>query len=89
MNILAEISAFTIVMIFVGIILLVLLIIMAQFIGLYVRAAVSGAHVGFVDLFGMRLRRVNAMAIVNARIQATRAGLAVSREAERAAQDHD
>jgi uncharacterized protein YqfA (UPF0365 family) len=82
MNILAEegsgLSGWTIAMIFLGIVLLVLLIIMAQFIGLYVRAMVSGAHVGFLDLLGMRLRRVNANAIVNARIQATRAGLAVT-----------
>jgi uncharacterized protein YqfA (UPF0365 family) len=51
---------------------------MGQFIGLYVRATVSGAHVGFMDLLGMRLRKVNAMAIVNSRIQASRAGLQVS-----------
>src|SRR3954471_14044369 len=67
-----------IVLVFVLIVLLVILAIMGQFIGLYVRAAVSGAHVGFMDLLGMRLRKVNAMAIVNARIQATRAGLRVS-----------
>ena len=35
------------------IVLLVLLAIMGQFIGLYVRATVSGAHVGFMDLLGM------------------------------------
>src|SRR3954453_618665 len=60
------------------IVLLVLLAIMGQFIGLYVRATVSGAHVGFMDLLGMRLRKVNAMAIVNSRIQASRAGLRVT-----------
>jgi uncharacterized protein YqfA (UPF0365 family) len=60
------------------IVLLVLLAIMGQFIGLYVRATVSGAHVGFMDLLGMRLRKVNAMAIVNSRIQASRAGLQVT-----------
>jgi uncharacterized protein YqfA (UPF0365 family) len=64
--------------VFVLIVLLVLLAIMGQFIGLYVRATVSGAHVGFMDLLGMRLRKVNAMAIVNSRIQASRAGLQVS-----------
>jgi uncharacterized protein YqfA (UPF0365 family) len=64
--------------IFVLIVLLVLLAIMGQFIGLYVRATVSGAHVGFMDLLGMRLRKVNAMAIVNSRIQASRAGLRVT-----------
>src|SRR3954466_7469048 len=60
------------------IVLLVLLAIMGQFIGLYVRATVSGAHVGFMDLLGMRLRKVHAMAIVNSRIQASRAGLRVT-----------
>ncbi len=59
-------------------VLVVVFAVMFQFIGLYVRAMVSGAHVGFVDLIGMRLRKVNATAIVNSRIQATRAGLNVS-----------
>jgi uncharacterized protein YqfA (UPF0365 family) len=66
---------------FIGIALMVLLVIFVvlyQFIGLYIRATVSGAKVGFVDLLGMRLRKVNALAIVSARIQASRAGLNVS-----------
>jgi len=66
---------------FIGIMLLVLLVVFVvlyQFIGLYIRATVSGAKVGFVDLLGMRLRKVNALAIVSARIQASRAGLNVS-----------
>src|SRR5687768_14134275 len=67
-----------IVPVFIGIVLLVIIMVMAQFIGLYVRAMVSGASVGFIELLGMRLRKVNSMAIVNARIQAVRAGLAVS-----------
>src|SRR5438270_11206901 len=64
-------------LIFVLIVLLVIFAILFQFIGLYVRATVSGARVSFVDLLGMRLRKVNALAIVNARIQASRAGIAV------------
>src|SRR3954466_12282861 len=64
--------------IFVLIILLVIFAILFQFIGLYVRATVSGARVSFVDLLGMRLRKVNAVAIVNSRIQASRAGIPVS-----------
>ena len=64
--------------IFVLIVLLIVFGLLFQFIGLYVRAAVSGARVGLVDLIGMRLRRVNAVAIVNARIQAMRAGLLMS-----------
>src|SRR3954447_26132670 len=85
MFILAEIETDTggfpwgiVVGVLVLIVLLVLLAIMGQFIGLYVRATVSGAHVGFMDLLGMRLRKVNAMAIVNSRIQASRAGLRVT-----------
>jgi len=67
--------------ILVVIILIVLLIIfgvMFQFVGLYIRALVSGARVSMLELIGMRLRRVNSNVIVNARIQAIRAGLEVS-----------
>jgi uncharacterized protein YqfA (UPF0365 family) len=78
MNLLAEFSPWTFVAIFIGIVLFVLVVVLAQFIGIYVRAMVSGAHVSFTDLIGMRLRKVNANAIVNARIQAMRAGLAVT-----------
>ncbi len=63
------------------VLLLVFLIIFAivfQYLGLYVNAMVSGAHVGLVDLIGMRLRRVNPAAIVKSRIQAIRAGLNVT-----------
>jgi uncharacterized protein YqfA (UPF0365 family) len=63
---------------FVLIVLIVLVIVLFQFIGLYVRALVSGAHVSLLELIGMRLRRVNAAAIVSSRIQAIRAGLDVS-----------
>jgi uncharacterized protein YqfA (UPF0365 family) len=79
MSLLAEIGpigwAF---IIFVCIVLLIIFAVMFQFIGLYVRAFVSGARVSFVDLIGMKLRKVNATLIVNSRIQATRAGLNVS-----------
>ena len=64
--------------IFVLLILLILFGVLAQFFGLYVRAYVSGAKVGIFDLIGMRLRKVNATAIVNSRIQASRAGIPVS-----------
>ncbi len=59
-------------------IVLVIAIVLWQFVGLWLRAYVSGAKVGFLDLMGMRLRKVNAMAIVNARIQASRAGLNIT-----------
>ena len=58
--------------------LLVLFVSLFQFLGLYIRAKTSGASVSMRELIGMRLRKVNAMAIVNARIQALRAGLQVT-----------
>ena len=63
---------------FVLVNLLIIFAVLFQFVGLYVRARVSGAKVGLVDLIGMRLRKVNALAIVNARIQASRAGIDVT-----------
>lgn len=66
-----------IVLIIVG---LVLVMVMWNFIGLYIRALVSGARVSFADLIGMWLRKINANAVVNARIQATRAGLNISQQ---------
>jgi uncharacterized protein YqfA (UPF0365 family) len=57
---------------------LIFIVMISNFLGLYVRSSVSGASVGFVDLIGMRLRKVNGLAIVNSRIQAHRAGLKVS-----------
>ncbi len=60
------------------IVALILFALVSQFFFLYVRASVSGAKVGYIDLLGMRLRKVNSTAIVNARIQASRAGLNIS-----------
>jgi uncharacterized protein YqfA (UPF0365 family) len=65
----------------VAVVLIVLLVIFAvlfQFLGLYIRAFVSGARVSMLELIGMRLRKVNANLIVNSRVQAMRAGLAIS-----------
>jgi uncharacterized protein YqfA (UPF0365 family) len=60
------------------IIFLVVLVLVGQFIGLWIRSWVSGAHVGLIELMGMRVRKVNALGIVNSRIQGHRAGLQVS-----------
>jgi uncharacterized protein YqfA (UPF0365 family) len=63
------------------VILIVVLIVVAiflQFMGLYVRAYVSGARVSMFELIGMKLRKVNSTVIVNSRIQASRAGLQVA-----------
>jgi uncharacterized protein YqfA (UPF0365 family) len=66
------------VVIFILFVVLIILFVIAQFLGLYVRAYVSGARVSLFELIGMKLRKVNAPTIVNARIQATRAGLLIS-----------
>jgi uncharacterized protein YqfA (UPF0365 family) len=79
MNMLAvEFGPGTIGLIVLLVILLVVFIIMFQFIGLYIRAMVSGAHVTFMELIGMRIRNVNPTVIVNSRVQAMRAGIPVS-----------
>src|SRR3954454_23016560 len=66
------------ILVVVLIVILVIVGILWRFIGLYIRAYISGASVGMVDLIGMSLRKVNPVAVVNARISAVRAGLAVS-----------
>jgi len=69
-----------------GIVVVVLIVCLAilaviwQFLGLWFRAWISGAHLRMTDLIGMRLRKVNPTIIVNARIQAMRAGLNISAE---------
>ena len=66
------------ILIVVLIALLVIFGVLFQFLGLYVRALVSGARVSLLELIGMRLRKVNATVIVNSRIQAIRAGLQIT-----------
>ena len=63
------------VVIVILIVLLIFFAVILQFMGLYIRAYVSGARVSLFELIGMRLRKVNSTVIVNARIQASRAGL--------------
>jgi uncharacterized protein YqfA (UPF0365 family) len=65
------------VIVVVGIVLFILLMVVLQFSGLYVRAMVSGAHIGFRDLVGMRIRRVPSTVVVDSRIRAARAGIPV------------
>ena len=66
-----------------GLIVLLLIVVIGlavlwRFIGLYIRAWISGAHVGMFELIGMSLRKVTPVLIVNSRIQAVRAGLDVT-----------
>src|SRR5688572_24804581 len=66
------------VLIFLLIVAVIFFFVMLQFLNLWVQAFFSGVRIGFMDLIGMKLRKVPAVVIVNARIQASRAGLDVS-----------
>ena len=63
-----------------GIVGLIFVIFLFQFGWLYIQAAVSGAHVAFLNLVAMKFRRVNASVIVTARIAAVKAGLNLGTE---------
>jgi uncharacterized protein YqfA (UPF0365 family) len=60
-----------------GIVGLVFLFVFIKFFGLWFRALLSGAAVGFLKLIGMSLRKVNAGIIVDSRIMLTKAGIQV------------
>jgi len=67
----------------IGIVILALvviigLVVLGNFLALYLQALFSGAPVRFVDLIGMRLRKVDPRAIVLSRIQALKAGIQVT-----------
>jgi uncharacterized protein YqfA (UPF0365 family) len=66
----------------VGLLILAIIIaviaVIGRFFGLWLRAVLSDAHVGFASLIGMSLRKVNPGVIVNTRIMAIKAGLAVN-----------
>ncbi|MFW5882742.1 MAG: flotillin-like protein FloA [Verrucomicrobiota bacterium] len=58
-----------------GLILLVAIWLFMSYIGLFIRALVAGAPVGFFDLVFMRIRGVPPTLIVDARITAVKAGI--------------
>lgn len=60
-----------------GLFLLIVLAVLGRFVGLWVQSIVSGAPVGLLDLFMMRLRKVQPSVIVLNRISAKKAGLEV------------
>ena len=68
----------TILFVIVGIVALVVLGMIFQVIGIWLRAAVSSAKVSIWALVGMKFRRVNPALIVDARIRLVKAGLSIS-----------
>ncbi len=75
----ASSNSTTVIFIAVGIVVaifaLVLLIVVGQFISLYIQAFLSNAHVGMLEIIGMRLRKVDIRTVVFSRIRAVKAGL--------------
>lgn len=59
-------------------IIIVLVAVVFQVIGIWIRALVSGASVTLGSLIGMKLRRVNPSLIVDARIRLVKAGLSIN-----------
>lgn len=66
------------VLIVVGLIIAFVLILAANYIGLWFQALVSNARVRLMDVILMRFRKVDPRTIVQSRIQAVKAGLNVS-----------
>jgi uncharacterized protein YqfA (UPF0365 family) len=61
-----------------GLVLIVAVLMLAQFGKIWLQALFSGAKVGFGELIGMWLRKVSARLIVDERISAVQAGLELS-----------
>lgn len=59
------------------VVLLVLVLVLANFFGVWLRAKIADAPVSFSKLIGMRLRRVPVGLVVDSRITAVKAGLAM------------
>jgi uncharacterized protein YqfA (UPF0365 family) len=59
----------------VGIAVFVIIIVVATFASIWIRAWTSGAPVGFLDLIALRLRRVPVGMVVDSRITAVKSGL--------------
>ena len=71
-------GAAVVVMMVVGIGALVIIGIFLHFLGVWIRALMSGAKVSLWSLVGMKLRRINPALIVDARISVIKAGLQIS-----------
>jgi len=69
---------------FVGLVIVVgviAFIVLVNFFGMWLRAALSGAHVSLASLVGMRLRKVSPGVIVDSRIMGVKAGIPIETDA--------
>ncbi len=69
------IAVLLIILLVIGLIFLAVII---SFFRLWIRAALSNAHVSMWNLIGMKLRKVNPQVIVDSRIMAVKAGLNIT-----------
>ncbi|MCJ7693243.1 MAG: flotillin-like protein FloA [Sedimentisphaerales bacterium] len=58
----------------------IILVFIVRYFSLWLQAKLSRAHVSFLEILGMKLRKVNPFVIVKHKIMAVRAGLAVTTE---------
>ncbi|HEY3246642.1 MAG TPA: flotillin-like protein FloA [Phycisphaerae bacterium] len=65
----------TVVIVVAALFALIILAILMQFFGLWLQAFMSRASIGFSDLIGMRLRKVDSRLIVLCKIQLVKAGI--------------
>ncbi len=65
----------TVAIVVIAVIFLIILGVLITFFGVWIRALASGVPLGFVQLIGMRLRKVPARLIVDAKIAANKAHL--------------
>ncbi len=75
MNIIAVVNPGTVVFVVLILVVLAIFAVIVKFIGVWVRAWVSGAKVSMLSLIGMSIRKVPPSLIVNARISSAKAGL--------------
>jgi uncharacterized protein YqfA (UPF0365 family) len=70
-------SVIIVVIVIVALFALILAFVVGQFLKIWIQAMLSNAHVGLLELVGMRLRNVDIRTIVLSRIRAVKAGLDV------------
>lgn len=68
-------TGWIVVIVVVGLVVLALLAIIAQFFSVWLQAFMSKASVGMMDLIGMRLRKVDSRMVVLAKIQLVKSGI--------------
>ena len=68
-------SGTTIVFLLIGIVALVIIVVLGNFFGVWLRATFSKAHVTFSELIALRLRGIPVGAVVDERITAVKAGI--------------